>query len=38
MLMNPMKKDIRLLKYKTDKIQIIDPIEFIRQTGGSEND
>ena len=26
--------DIRLLKYKTDKIQIIDPIEFIRQTGG----
>ena len=26
--------DDRLLKYKTDKIQIIDPIEFIRQTGG----
>lgn len=26
--------DDRLLKYKTDKIQIIDPIEFIRVTGG----
>ena len=26
--------DDRLLKYKTDKIKITDPIDFIRQTGG----
>lgn len=30
--------DDRLLKYKTDKIRITDPIEFIRQTGGAEHD
>ena len=26
--------DDRLLKYKSDKIKITDPIDFIRQTGG----
>lgn len=30
--------DDRLLKYQTDQILIVDPIEFIRQTGGTEND
>lgn len=30
--------DTRLLKYKTNQIQITDPIEFIRQTGGIENE
>lgn len=30
--------DTRLLKYKTNKIQIIDPIEFIKQLGGIENE
>ena len=28
--------DDRLLKYKTDKLQIMDPTEFIREWGGVE--
>ena len=30
--------DDRLLKYKTDRIQIVDPTEFIRVTGGAEDE
>jgi predicted nucleic acid-binding protein len=28
--------DIRLLKYKTDKIRMVTPIEFITETEGEE--
>jgi len=30
--------DDRLLKYKSERIEIIDPIEFIRRIGGEEDD
>ena len=30
--------DDRLLKYNTDRIQIVDPIGFIKQTEGAEHD
>lgn len=29
--------DDRLLKYKTDEIEMVDPIEFIKRTGGVAN-
>ena len=30
--------DDRLLKYKTDRIRIVDPIDFIQETGGEDHD
>ncbi len=30
--------DDRLLKYKSERIEIIDPIEFIRRIGGEKDD
>lgn len=30
--------DDRLLKYKSDQITILDPIDFVRQVGGSINE
>ncbi|MBO4914781.1 MAG: PIN domain-containing protein [Oscillospiraceae bacterium] len=30
--------DDRLLKYKTDQLQIVDPIEFIRRIGGADDE
>lgn len=30
--------DDRLLKYSTDKIQVVDPIEFIKRLGGADDE
>lgn len=29
--------DDRLLKYKTDRIRIVDPVDFVQETGGADN-
>ena len=33
-----METDDRLLKYKSERIEIIDPIEFIKRIGGKNDD